>query len=321
MIARFEEFQFETQDFDHPLSARAYLPSRFTGRTGFAVFCHGWGGNRFHRDHLAGFFEALDIVAVSPEYRDSGFESRTGKSSGAGWNIPYEFGKLQAVDALQALSTAIDRYRVDRRRLFLIGCSGGGHVALQAMAFAPHTFALAVALAPITRPTDRSDVETGPYRNDPKPDEYLSRGPDYRTGWGWQGVALAEKTFAPEEWNIRNCQRPEHVAAIQRKVVLLHGTADDVVDVHHSLDMTAALIRAGKPVSLHLLDGRTHDLSESALTRRFPLGGDLEQFAMHDLSTAVTDGQTDFDRRSEVALGRWTVSFTTGVPVLRLNPV
>jgi len=316
MLGHFEEFEFASQDIGHPLAARLYVPERITPRTGLTTLCHGWGANRIHREHLAAFLDAMDLFAVSPEYRDSGFESRAGRQSGVGWNIPYEFGKLQAIDTLRAVHAALERYPINRQRLFLIGGSGGGHVVLQAMAFAPNTFAVTVALAPVSRPTDRKDVEDGTYRADPRPGVYADMGPEYMTGWGWQGVALGDAAFPPDEHDIRNCQRPEHVAALRCKVILVHGTADDVVDPRHSLDMAAALVAARKRVSLHLLDGESHDLSHCPPNDRFKLGGVLEQFAMHELQTLTTDGNTDFDRGSATPLGRWSVKYVSGEPVL-----
>jgi len=262
---------------------------------------------------MAPFCEAMNLYGLQIEYRGSGEASKNGV-----FDVPYEMGKLQAIDTLRAVYEALRLYpSINLKRLFLIGGSGGGHNVLQAMAFAPNTFALTVAMAPISRPTNRVDVQEGGYRNDPKPRSGAEFKLDADLGWGWEGTALgADKHFSPAEWDIRDCQRPQHVAAVGCPLVLIHGSRDEVVDVRHSIDMARAMIDAGKRVSLHVVDGGDHGCALSYALPAFPLGGLLEQFAAPALRELATDGRTDFDRRGTVNLGLWAVRYTSGLPEL-----
>jgi len=316
MPGHFEDIEFTSQQIDHPLKARLYVPDRVTPRTGLTTLIHGWGGNRMGFEYLTRFLDAMELFSVNVEYRDSGLACDHPDREGKGWNVPYEFGKLQAIDTLRAVHAVLQLYPINRKRLFLIGGSGGGHNVLQAMAFAPNTFALTVALAPITRPTNRSDIEAGAYRMDPKPGAYADQYPEYKNAWGWEGAALGDDRYVPDEWDIRNCQRPEHVAAARCKVILVHGSNDATVDPRHSIDMAAALLAARKRVSLHLLDGVGHEYAHSEPTDALPLGGALERFAQDDLRSLETRGHTDYDRRGAVRLGRWQISYEEGVPEL-----
>ena len=313
VAGQFVEFSFGSQGMEAPLKARLSVPERVNAETGLTTLIHGWGCGRTQFDHMVPFCEAMNLYGLQIEYRGSGEASGNGV-----FDVPYEMGKLQAIDALRAVHEALRLYpAINTKRLFLIGGSGGGHNVLQAMAFAPNTFALTVALAPISRPTNRFDVQEGGYRNDPKPRSGTEFKLDADLGWGWEGTALGkDKHFTPAEWDIRDCQRPQHVSVVRCPVVLVHGSRDEVVDVRHSLDMAKALIDAGKRVSLHLVDGGDHGCALSFATPAFPLGGLLEQFSAPALRELTTDGNTDFDRRETVSLGPWAVKYESGIPEL-----
>jgi len=317
MPGHFEEFEFTSQDIDRPLIARAFVPEYFTRRTGLVALVHGWGAARDEQDHLAGFFEARDLLALQIGYRDSGYDSEMGRKTGIGWRIPYEFGKLQAIDTLRAVRKALARYQINRHRLFLVGGSGGGHNVLQAMSFAPNTFALTVGLAPASRPTNQDDVEDGGYITDATPGRYRTLGFDFDNGWGLQGVALGlDAEFSQEEIDIRNCQRPEHVAVVRCKVTLIAGANDNLLSPRHSIDMAVALVNAGKQVELHVLDGVNHGIEFEGMPGYFPTMKILEEYVASDLITMETDGNTDFDRHDTIHLGNWRVTYEDGIPEL-----
>jgi len=315
MAGHFEEFRFESQDLDHPLTARLFVPEKITSRTGLATVVHAWGANRVNYDHLPGFFENRDLFFLQVEHRDSGYESEMGKESGFGWNVPYEFGKRQAIDVLRAVHATLQRYDINRNRLFVAGGSGGGHNALQAAAFAPNTFALTVGMSPVTKPTSREDVEHGGYVKDAKPGRCAEAGYPFENGWGGEGMALGvDKHFSKEELAIRNCQRPEHVAAIKCRVILMHGFNEDLLDERHSIDMAQALARAGKSVELHIEDTAKHGGGFSKPLPGFGQAGYLERYAGQHFEELETDGKTDFERRETIHIGNWRVTYTSGIP-------
>jgi acetyl esterase/lipase len=139
---------------------------------------------------------------------------------------------------------------VDSSRLVLLGLSAGAHLALLA-----HLVRDVPELAPVLPPalTDVSEEvlgvigHYGPYdlsRRRPQPD------------WDPVGAFLGERV-ADERW-VRLASAVTHARAARAPILLVHGTADDVVSHRESERMHAALTDAGRASELLLLDGAPH---------------------------------------------------------------
>lgn len=140
---------------------------------------------------------------------------------------------------------------VDPNRMALLGLSAGAHLALLAHVargipeLVPD---LPAELRDVSEDVRAVIVHYGPFdlaRRKPLPD-------------GFDPVAelLGPRVSDPEWVRVAS---PVHFAAhATAPVLLIHGTADQVVSYRESERMHAALVAAGKPAELLLLDGAPH---------------------------------------------------------------
>ncbi len=132
------------------------------------------------------------------------------------------------VAALQALG---DRYPdLDLDRVGITGWSFGGYLAALAVLDRPDVFHAAVAGAPVT---DWALYDTA------YTERYLGMPQDNPDGY----AAASLLTRA---------------AQLERPLLVIHGLADDNVLAAHSLQLSSALLAAGRPHSVLPLSGVTH---------------------------------------------------------------
>lgn len=148
-----------------------------------------------------------------------------------------EFGGAEVSDVLALLEIARARPEFDGKNAFLLGHSRGGMMTCLALKHGAKVRA-AVSIAGIAdlaaAARERPEVEKSVLSqliNDESREE-----------------ALRARSAA--EW-------PEKISA---PLLLLHGDADDKVDVSHSQKLAAALAQTGKPHRLHIYPGGGHAL-------------------------------------------------------------
>jgi predicted esterase len=224
------EFTFDSLNSEHynkPITVFVVIPDETNSETGAMLFTHGWGGNRFqHQDKMEYAAKNSNVVALSVEYRMSGFDFNP--ITGCGAYRPYDASFLQVFDVLNGLRVALEQFSfVDRKRLFHYGGSQGGHIALITALFAPKTFAFVYASSPIT-------------------DFDLDR--QTRSG----------RLFAEHEIAVRSPLR--HPELFNTPLFIEHGTADSTVPVSHSKRMEQALIAAGKKNKIIYYEKGEHNL-------------------------------------------------------------
>ena len=144
------------------------------------------------------------------------------------------------VDALQALAAA-DR-RLDLGRVAIRGWSFGGYLAALAVLRRPDVFHAAVAGAPVTDWRLYDTHYTERYLGDP----------------------------ATEPENYARTDLCVEAAWLERPLLLVHGLADDNVLAAHTLQLSRALLEAGRPHRVLPLSGVTHmtpqvDVAENLL--------------------------------------------------------
>lgn len=142
------------------------------------------------------------------------------------------------VDALQALGKQMPY--LDLARVGIVGWSFGGYLAALAVMKRPDVFKAAVAGAPVV---DWKDYDTH------YTERYLDL-PD-KNPKGYDESSLL--THAPK---------------LTRPLLIIHGTADDNVYFFHSLKLSDALLRAGKPHDVMPLAGFTHQIPDPVVRER-----------------------------------------------------
>jgi dipeptidyl-peptidase-4 len=132
------------------------------------------------------------------------------------------------VDGLHAV--AADHPDLDLTRVVIRGWSFGGYLAALAVLRRPDVFHVAVAGAPVTewRLYDTHYTERFLGHPDDAPDAYK-----------------------------RSSLLP-HAASLERPLLLIHGLADDNVVAAHTLQLSSALLAAGRAHTVLPLSGVTH---------------------------------------------------------------
>ena len=134
-------------------------------------------------------------------------------------------------DQVEALQAAAKDYPLDLDRVAIRGWSFGGYLAALAVLRRPDVFHAAVAGAPVTDWRLYDTHYTERYLGDPSVDD----------------TAVRELVVCCR-WPVRST----------RPLLLIHGLADDNVVAAHTLQLSSALLAAGKPHEVLPLVGVTH---------------------------------------------------------------
>jgi dienelactone hydrolase len=285
--------------------------------TGLMLTLHNWGGT-----DCAGTADPrelaakLDVVALCVSYLQSG------KADGIDGPEPYDFGYLQALDALRALHWLHDGLTKRGRpfaagRTFAAGGSGGGNVALMANKLAPRTFACVVDVCGMAKLTD--DIAFN-----------LPGGSDLNARYSRDPASKNHLTLDHQE--LRYVGHPEHAAEMKRlgaaaKVVVVHGADDTTCPVADAKEMVFWMRRAGLDVEPHWV---TKQALDGVFTGTGHALGDRTKIVLRVAGTYLAPGglaragKSDFERRDEVRYrtsgGAFVVSYAAGDPVGRFEP-
>lgn len=190
------------------------------------------------------WFADQGFVVVSFDVRGTPRRGREWERATVGNFIDIPLNEQAA--ALQALAAA--HTELDLSRVGIYGWSFGGYFSAMAVCQRPDVFQAAVAGASVIDWTDYDTHYTERYLGTPE-----SNAAGYR--------ACSVLTFADQ---------------LQRPLLLVHGTTDDNVFFTHTLKMTEALFRAGRPHELLVLAGFTHMVPDPEVTIRL-----YEKMAQH----------------------------------------
>jgi dipeptidyl-peptidase-4 len=119
---------------------------------------------------------------------------------------------------------------LDLARVGITGWSFGGYLAALAVLDRPDVFHAAVAGAPVT-------------------------------DWALYDTAYTERYLGTPQKNPEAYRRTsliERAARLERPLLIIHGLADDNVLAAHTLQLSSALLAAGRPHSVLPLSGVTH---------------------------------------------------------------
>ena len=287
-------------------------------RTGLMLTLHNWGGTDcVGTANPTVLAEKLNVVALCVNYLQSG-----PKDSIEGLE-PYDFGYLQALDALRALWW-LDHGLKSREikfaggRVFATGGSGGGNVTLMCNKLAPRTFACVVDLCGMKKLSDDiafklpggSDLDAR-YNRDPKSSNFLSL----------------------DHQELRFIGNPDHLATMKSlgsatRIVTVHGVDDTTCLYPDAVEMADWMQRRGLLVEPHWikksdLDGKVFISSGHAL-------GDRTQIVLRVGETYLApemgkglerSGPSDFEQRETLRYrtsnGAFEIDFSNGFPMGR----
>lgn len=289
--------------------------ARVNPQTGIMLTLHNWGGTdcvgTADPQELA---RRLNVVALCVNYLQSG-----PKDSIEGPE-PYDFGYLQALDALRALWWIKSQFNAAGRefaegRFYCTGGSGGGNVSLMANKLAPRTFACVIDMCGMKKLSDEIAYNlpgngglNARWSRDPDSPNYLST----------------------DQQQLRFVGHPGHLAIMKQlgtttRILVVHGV-DDTVTYPHAVEMVDHMKGAGLAVEPHFIttdrvDGKTFTTTGHALGNRtrivFEVAG---KYLLSDSpELLVRKGPTDFDRREEIHYptpnGKFVISYREGFPV------
>lgn len=312
---RIQKLPFHTQDYrsvqygDDRIDMYVTEPAGGVRETtGLLLLIHGWGNNgelAYAEDSLA-FADQFDLVVTRVEFRQCGREAHH-PPEGLTYDMPYDCSKLQTIDCLRAAYATLARYpQLDRSRLLLWGGSQGGHLGAQCLIFAPHLWALAVLTSGVFQPMTYAQAQAAGCNMDLR----------NRPGLGFAECALGEgQAFPPDEEDIRNPVRNAALMPREAPVILIHGTADETVDVKHSVLFCARLLGLGRDVRFFPVEGGDHGLVwatfadvDSRLKATFKYAGDTLRTARRPTATLWPDRSVLIPVRG----GLYAVHYTEG---------
>ena len=287
-----------------------------------ALTLHNWGGE--------GCVGTADPKALARRYNVIGLcvdYLQSGKKASIDDPEPYDFGYLQALDALRALHFAFDGL-VDRKqpfargRIYATGGSGGGNVTLMANKLAPRTFAAIIDLCGMAKLSDDiaynlpggSDLDAR-YSRDAKNPFYLS----------------------PDAQHLRFVGHPDHLKVMKKletecKIVVVHGAEDRTCPTEDAREMVTNLKAAGLDVDAHFvtkeqLDGKVFMSTGHSLGNRTEIVFRVaDRYLLpNGPQSRVRKGPTDFERkdtrvRYATPNGTFVISFEKGYAVGKFEP-
>ena len=213
------------------LATAVLLPNGHDG-SALPVLLDPYGG-----PHAQYVVDEHDHFTVSQWFADQGFavviaDGRGTPGRGSAWEREVSRDLATAVleDQIDALQSAAADYPLDLGRVAIRGWSFGGYLAALAVMRRPDVFHAAVAGAPVTDWRLYDTHYTERYLGDPSVDD----------------TAYAQCSLLPL------------AASLTRPLLLIHGLADDNVVAAHTLQLSSALLAAGKPHEVLPLVGVTH---------------------------------------------------------------
>lgn len=294
--------------------------TKVDAETGLFLTLHNWGGtDAIGAPDPQTLADRYKVVAITVNYCQSGkWEPKEG--------IPYDFGYLQALDALRALhfvwqGLASADIPFHHGRIYATGGSGGGNVSLMANKLAPRTFACVVDLCGMPKLSD--DIAFG-----------LEGGSELNANYSRDPAA--PNYLSPDAQALRFIGNPDHLAAMkalgnEAKVVLVHGAEDEVCPTANARDMVDLFSAAGFDIDAHFvtedkLDGIAFKSTGHSLGDRTLIVQRVADVYLTPGSAQLKtrNGPCDFESRDqqvryETPNGVWVIDYAAGFPIGRFE--
>ena len=223
-----------TSSADGTLQPSLFFHPGTGSATPLVVGLHTWSYDRFNQKTVyLPLCEKYGFSLLLPEFRGPNLATNPRKREACGT-------LLARRDVIDAVGYVCENFAVDRGNIFLLGCSGGGHMALLAAETAPELFrAVEVwcAVSDLVRWHEFQPKCLNDYA--PHIEACLGGTPEER----------------PEEYLERSPVR--HVEALKDLPVSIHhGRHDPVVPFAHSVELAKRIEATGNPhVYLDIFDG------------------------------------------------------------------
>jgi len=189
-------------------------------------------------DAVAQAFAAQGWLVLQPNFRgSSGYGRRFAEAGHRQWAM-----RMQD-DVTDAVNDLVQQGIADRRRIVIYGASYGGYAALAGAVVTPDLYRAAVSLAGV------SDLDSFLNYTRRKGGTDSAQYEHWRTLMGDPGTDPAAIAAASPR---------QRAAEIRIPILLMHGTADEVVPIAQSRMMKQALDAAGKRVRLVVFEGEDH---------------------------------------------------------------
>jgi len=234
-LSKFEFFTIKTEDKVN-LNAWILKPANFDAQKKYPVLFYVYGGpgvntvlNHWQKENGL-WFQLLaqkGYIVVSVDGRGTGHRGEAFKK------VTYKkLGYYETIDQIQAAKYMASLAYVDKTRIGVFGWSFGGYMSSLCILQGADVFKTAVAVAPITHWKHYDSIYTERYMQTPELNAkgYAENNP----------VDLAQK--------------------LQGKYLLIHGSADDNVHIHNTMDLTTALIEANKPFEHFIYPNKNHSI-------------------------------------------------------------
>jgi len=128
---------------DETMQPSLFYKSQSSGKRPLLVGLHTWSYDRFNQiENMLPYAEKYDFNLLLPEFRGNNLSTNPNCAYACG----SEFAKQDIKDAIDYV---IKNENVDSENIFLLGASGGGHMALLMCGFCPEYFRAIGAYVPI----------------------------------------------------------------------------------------------------------------------------------------------------------------------------
>ena len=198
------------------------------------VGLHTWSYDRFNQEkNYLPLCREYGFALLLPEFRGPNLESNPRRSEACGT-------ALARRDVIDAVEYVCKNYPIERENIFLLGCSGGGHMALLAAETAPELFRAVEVWCPVSDLIKWHEFQ---------PQCSSNYAPHIEACLGGTPEEV------PEEYVKRSPAR--HVEALEDLPVSIHhGRHDPVVPFRHSAELAEKLEATGNPsIYLDIFDG------------------------------------------------------------------
>mgnify|MGYP001627406694 CR=1 FL=1 len=190
-------------------------------------------------DQLTQFFVAQGYGVLRVNFRGSSGRSQALRDAGK-----KQWGKLMLTDIYTATLAATARDDIDNKRVCLFGISYGGYATSMLLINHPDTYKCGVAVA-------------GVYDLNLHLQSAHFGEKDYQ--WFTENVGDYEREYD----ELKQLSPVFNAAKLQKPLLLVHGSRDEVVDLEHASRFKYTLDQTSKPAELVTVDGLGHSFAST----------------------------------------------------------